>query len=43
LVGLGFLDIPCAPAASGSRHFLNDFNVPSAIRAQKASCLIELP
>lgn len=43
LVRLGFLDIQGVQAASASRQFLNDFNVPSAIRAEEASCLIELP
>jgi hypothetical protein len=42
LVGLGFLRIQAAPPASASHQLLNDFNVPSAIRAAKASSLIEL-
>jgi hypothetical protein len=43
LVGLDFSTHRRSAPAGASRQFINDFNVPTAIRVQKASCLIELP
>lgn len=39
VVRLIFLDIQSEPTTSASRQFINDFNVPSAIRAQLAILL----
>ena len=43
LIGLDFLTHRRSAPAGGSRQFLNDYNIPSAIRAVRASSLIELP